>query len=177
MAQAVGPPGLLAFAEQVYPALDRYSYYQLLRVDPKADTRTIRASYYKIATQLHPDRYQSLVDAATRERLETIYARITEAYRVLTHADKRAAYDAGLAKGRLRETAERQLKRAPEDSLSHEQAKKFFKLGMVCFANKDWKGAVMNFNFARSFEPDAAIIAEKLAEAQAAAKSGGTPQR
>src|SRR3954447_26444200 len=94
MTQGSAPAGLLAFAEQVYPALDRYSYYQLLRVDPKADTRAIRTSYYKIATQLHPDRYQSLVDAETRERLETIYARINEAYRVLTHGEKRAAYDA-----------------------------------------------------------------------------------
>jgi DnaJ-class molecular chaperone len=174
MSKPSGPPGLLAFAEQVYPALDRYSYYQLLRVDPKADVRTIRASYYKIATQLHPDRYQSLVDAGTRDRLETIYARITEGYRVLTNREKRDAYDAGLTKGRLRETAERQLKKAPEDALSHPEAKKFFRLGLICFGNHDWKGAVMNFNFARSFEPDAPVIAEKLAEAQVAAK-GGSP--
>jgi DnaJ-class molecular chaperone len=174
MAQPSGPPGLLAFADQVYPALHRYSYYQLLRIDPKADVRTIRASYYKIATQLHPDRYQSLVDAGTRDRLETIYARITEAYRVLTNPDKRAAYDAGLAKGKLRETSERQLTRIPEDALGHPEAKKFFRLGMVCFGNRDWKGAVMNFNFAKSFEPDAPIIAEKLAEAQAAAKGGAS---
>jgi DnaJ-class molecular chaperone len=174
MTKPSGPPGLLAFAEQVYPALDRYSYYQLLRVDPKADVRTVRASYYKIATQLHPDRYQSLVDPETRERLESIYARINEAYRVLTNYDRRAAYDAGLAKGRLRETAERTLKKVPEDALAHPEAKKFFRLGMVCFGNRDWKGAVMNFNFAKSFEPDAPIIAEKLAEAQAAAK--GAPR-
>jgi curved DNA-binding protein CbpA len=172
-----GPPGLLAFAQQVYPALDGYSYYQLLRVDPKADTRTIRISYYKIATQLHPDRYQSLVDPDTRDRLETIYARINEAYRILTNGEKRAAYDAGLQKGKLRETGERPLKRTPEDTIAHAEAKKFFRLGMVCFGNKDWKGAVMNFNFAKSFEPDAAVIAEKLAEAQAAAKGSGPPQR
>jgi curved DNA-binding protein CbpA len=177
MSQPSGPAGLLAFAEQVYPMLDRYSYYQLMRVPPNADTRTIRASYYKIATQLHPDRYLSLVDADTRDRLESIYARINEAYRILTHADKRAAYDAGLAKGKLRaETGERPIRKNPEDALSHAEAKKFFRLGMVCFVNRDWKGAVMNFNFARSFEPDAPIIAEKLAEAQAAAK-GGTPRR
>jgi curved DNA-binding protein CbpA len=167
---------LLAFAEQVYPALDRYSYYQLLRVDPKADTRTIRASYYKIAAQLHPDRYTSLVDADTRDRLETIYARINEGYRVLMNGQKRAAYDAGLTQGKLREAVERPLTKKPEDALSHPESKKFFRLGMVCFGNKDWKGAIMNFNFAKTFEPNAPVIAEKLAEAQAAAK-GGTPSR
>jgi len=170
MAQASGPASLLAFAEQVYPMLERYSYYQLLRVAPNADTRAIRASYYKIATQLHPDRYENLVDPETRDRLVSIYARINEGYRVLTNGEKRAAYDAGLARGKLRETGERQLRKNPEDALTHPDAKKFFRLGMVCFGNKDWKGAVMNFNFARSFEPDAPLIAEKLAEAQAAAK-------
>ena len=39
---------------------------------------------------------------------------------------------------------------------------------MVSFGRKDWKGAVMNFNFARNFEPAAPVITEKLAEAQAA---------
>ena len=71
MAQASGPASLLAFAEQVYPVLERYSYYQLLRVAPNADTRTIRASYYKIATQLHPDRYEKLVDPETRGKIRT----------------------------------------------------------------------------------------------------------
>src|SRR6185436_5809926 len=75
MAQASGPAALLAFAEQVYPMLERYSYYQLLRVSLSADTHAIRTSYYKIATQLHPDRYQNLVDPETRDRLESIYAR------------------------------------------------------------------------------------------------------
>jgi curved DNA-binding protein CbpA len=177
MTQGSAPAGLLAFAEQVYPKLDRYTYYQLLRVDPKADTQAIRASYYKIATQLHPDRYMSLVDAATRDRLESIYARINEGYRVLMNGEKRAAYDAGLARGKMRETGERPLRRNPEDVLTHPEAKKFFRLGMVCFGNKDWKGAAMNFNFARSFEPNAPLIAEKLAEAQAAAKGGGPPSR
>jgi curved DNA-binding protein CbpA len=171
MAQGSGPASLLAFAEQVYPILERYSYYQLLRVAPNADTRTIRASYYKIAAQLHPDRYQNLVDPETRERLVTIYARINEGYRVLTNGEKRAAYDAGLSKGKLRETGERPLRKNPEDVLTHPEAKKFFRLGMVCFGNKDWKGAVMNFNFARTFAPDAPLINEKLAEAQAAAKT------
>jgi hypothetical protein len=56
----------------------------------------------------------------------------------------------------------------PEDTIQHEEAKKFFRLGMICLGSKDWKGAVMNFNFAKSFEPNAAMIKQKLAEAQAA---------
>jgi DnaJ-class molecular chaperone len=168
-----GPAELTAFARQVYPALDRYSYYQLLRVAPTADARTIRASYYKIAAQLHPDRYFNFPDTSTRDQLETIYARVCEAYRVLISPDKRVSYDRGLAQGKMRyDAGERQPQgpKNPEDSLSHPDAKRFFRLGMVCLGKKDWKGALMNFNFAKTFEPGSAIIAEKIAAAQAGAK-------
>jgi curved DNA-binding protein CbpA len=172
---APGPAELAAFARQVYPGLDQYSYYQLLRVAPAADARAIRASYYRIAAQLHPDRYHNLADGAMRDQLETIYARISEAYRVLINQDKRIAYDRALAQGKMRyDAGERQPQgpKNPEDTLTSAQGKKFFRLGMICLGKKDWKGAVMNFNFARTFEPGAPAIAEKLAEAQAAAGAG-----
>jgi curved DNA-binding protein CbpA len=176
-----GPPvpgeaELAAFARQVFPGLDRYSYYQLLRVPPEADGRAIRASYYKIAGQLHPDRYHSLANAKLRDQLETIYARITEAYRVLTSPEKRTAYDRALAQGKMRyevtDRAVQQGPKNPEDTITHPQSKKFFRLGMMSLGKKDWKGAVMNFNFAKTFEPNSAVILEKLAEAQA----GGKPR-
>jgi DnaJ-class molecular chaperone len=173
-AGAPGAPELAAFARQVYPGLDRYSYYQLLRVPPEADARAIRASYYKIAAQLHPDRYHNLPDPTMREQLESIYARVCEAYRVLVHPDKRAAYDRGLAQGKMRyEAGDRPPAgpKNPEDSISHPQSKKFFRLGMMCLGKKDWKGAAMNFNFAKTFEPDSPVIAEKLAEAMAGGKT------
>jgi DnaJ-class molecular chaperone len=173
-AGAPGAAELAAFARQVFPGLDKYSYYQLMRVPPEADARAVRASYYRIAAQLHPDRYHNLPDVAMREQLESIYARICEAYRVLVDPGKRAAYDRGLAQGRMRyDGGDRppQGPKNPEDSITHPQSKKFFRLGMMSLGRKDWKGAVMNFNFAKTFEPDSPVIAEKLAEAQAGAKA------
>jgi len=32
---------------------------------------------------------------------------------------------------------------------------------MISLGRKDWKGAVMSFNFARSYEPSSALIAQK----------------
>src|SRR3954471_5171102 len=146
-AETPGPAELIAFARQVMPVLDGYSYYQLLRVPPTSDTRTIRASYYKIAAQLHPDRYFSILDSTTRDQLESIYARITEASRVLTSGEKRAQYDESLKKGARRyETRERAAMGPPnpEDTLAHPQAKKFFRMGMVCLGRKDYNGAALN---------------------------------
>src|SRR5262249_20717310 len=108
-----------------------------------------------------------------------IFARITEGYRVLSDLEKRAAYDKGLGEGKMRYVLSERASRAPknpEDSITHPEAKKFYRLGMVCAARKDWKGAVMNLNWARAFEPGSTVIAEKLAEAQAQSKGPGAPQ-
>jgi curved DNA-binding protein CbpA len=167
---------LRVFAERVFPALADRSYYQLLNVPPTADAPAVRAAFYKLAGQLHPDRFHALGDGEVKERLETIYARVCEAYRVLSSPERRAAYDKVLATGKKRlETVERDsgAPRNPEDSLKHPEAKKFYRLAMVCAVKRDWKGAVMNLGFARNFEPAAPLIAEKLAEAQAALKGAG----
>jgi uncharacterized protein HemY len=113
-----------------------------------------------------------------------IYARVCEGYRVLTTPDKRVAYERALSQGEKRLTTTDRESRGlhnPEDALQHPEAKKFFRMGMICFARKDWKGAIMSFNFARAFEPQAALIVQKLAEAQAAlgqpGGAGGTPPK
>jgi curved DNA-binding protein CbpA len=166
---------LRAFADKVFPTLGQRNYYQLLNLPAgTSDAAAVRAAFYRVATQLHPDRFMAIADAQTRERLETIYARVSEAYRVLSNAERRATYDGGLAAGKLRlDLSQRESgPKSPEDSLSHPEAKKFFRLAMACAADRDWKGTVLNLTFARTFEPGAAVIAEKLAEAQAAQKAG-----
>jgi curved DNA-binding protein CbpA len=170
---------LRTFAERIFPTLEQHSYYQLLNVPAESDLTVIRSAFYRLAAQLHPDRFHALGEAEIRERLETIYARICEAYRVLANPERRATYNKSLAAGKKRfDLVSREVTgpKNPEDSLKHPEAKKFFRLGMVCLGKKDWKGAVMNFNFAHSFEPGSRLVADKLAEAQsaaAAAKGGG----
>lgn len=162
---------LVSFARLVEPTLDDRTYYELLNVDTKANLPAVRRAFYDLAAKLHPDRYASLQDQEAKQKLESIYARIAEGYRVLSDPQKRAAYDEALARGqkRLVVTArERRGPTNPDEQLKHPEAKKFFRLGMIALNNRDFKGAALNFNFARTFEPGAAIIAEKLAEAKAA---------
>jgi DnaJ-class molecular chaperone len=148
----------------MYGRLDQLSYYDLLGLSFAAGTAEIRTAFYRLSNDLHPDRYHTLADRELKDRLETIYARICEGYRVLTTPDKRTAYD-----------RESRAPQSPEDSIKHEEAKKFFRLGMISLARKDFKGAAMNFNFARSFEPNATIINQKLGEAQVALGKPGGP--
>jgi DnaJ-class molecular chaperone len=174
---------LRTFAESVYPTLDQRNYYELLNVPAAAELRAIRAAFYRLAAQLHPDRFYALGQSEVRERLETIYARICEAYRVLADPERRSSYNQTLAAGRKRlDLAGRVAAgpRNPEDSLKEPEARKFFRLGMVCLGKKDWRGAVMNFTFAHSFEPASQLVAEKLGQAQAAAaaaKGSGTSRK
>lgn len=163
---------LASFARSVEPTLDDRSYYDLLNVNPKVDAPTLRKAFYDVAAKLHPDRYASLADLEAKRKLETIYARIAEGYRVLSDPAKRTQYDDALTKGQKRlvtTSRERRGPTNPEDLIKHPEAKKFFRLGMIALRNQDFKGAALNLNFARTFEPDTAIIAEKLAEAKAAA--------
>jgi DnaJ-class molecular chaperone len=172
------PEQLAQFVQQIWGKLDQLSYFDLLGLPSGATVQEVRAAFYRLSNDLHPDRYHRLSNRELRDRLETIYARMCEGYRVLTTAERRTAYLRALGEGRKRlysTDRESRAPQSPEDSIQHEEAKKFFRLGMISLASKDWKGATMNFNFARSFEPNSAIIKQKLAEAQAGLGKPGGP--
>ena len=169
---------LAQFVQQMYGKLDQLTYFELLGLPSGATVAEIRAAFYRMSHDLHPDRYHRIDNRELRDRLETIYARMCEGYRVLTTPERRNAYQRVLAEGKKRlSTTDRDSRapQSPEDTIKHEEAKKFFRMGMLCMGSKDLKGAVMNFNFAKSFEPNSAIIKQKLAEAQAGLTKPGGP--
>ena len=61
-------------------------YYSILGVDPKADDKTIKSAYRKLARKYHPD-------VNSEQGAEDKFKEVAEAYDVLKHADKRAEYD------------------------------------------------------------------------------------
>lgn len=75
---------LVTLAAQIFPKLDHLSYYDLLGLSATANEGQIKAAFYRVSRDLHPDRYHMLPDRELRDRLESIYARICEGYRVLT---------------------------------------------------------------------------------------------
>jgi DnaJ-class molecular chaperone len=169
---------LTQFVQDMYGRLDQLSYFDLLGLPTGATATEIRSAFYRMSHDLHPDRYHRMDNRELRDRLETIYARMCEGYRVLTTPDRRNAYLRVLGEGKKRLSSTDRDSRAPqtpEDSIKHEEAKKFFRLGMISMSTRDWKGAIMNFNFAKSFEPNSAIIKQKLAEAQAAVPKPAGP--
>lgn len=154
------------FVEQAHPTLDQRSYYELLGVPRDAPPDRIQQAFYARAGRLHPDRYFRLAEGGVRDKLVAIYARITEAYKVLSDPQKRAQYDKGLAEGRLRFAAvtEREVKRPanPEDQVSGREAKRFTKLAFTQLGGGNIKGALMNLRFALQLEPGSAFLQEQI---------------
>lgn len=63
------------------------TYYEMLRVSPRADAAGVRAAYRKLAQQYHPDKMPG--DA----KAEQVMAALNEAYAVLSNPQQRARYD------------------------------------------------------------------------------------
>lgn len=72
------------------------THYETLGVSPKATAAEIRSAYRKLVLIHHPDRSKA-ADASTK------FARISEAYQVLSDPDQRRAYDNALVLARERE--------------------------------------------------------------------------
>lgn len=62
-------------------------YYQTLGVDRSASTEQIKRAYRKLANKHHPDKNKDDPNAAEQ------FAKVSEAYEVLSDRDKRAKYD------------------------------------------------------------------------------------
>jgi DnaJ-class molecular chaperone len=169
---------LASFARAVSPTLDDKSYYDLLNVNTNSNIPDIRQAYYKVASQLHPDRYIQMKDVEARDKLNTIYARITEGYRVLTDPVKRREYDEALAKGQKRlVTTQRDRKgpKAQDEGVQNPDARRFFRMGVTALDQRDYRGAALNFKLALAYEPTSALIKEKLTQATSMQSQAGPP--
>ncbi|MEI7904132.1 MAG: DnaJ domain-containing protein, partial [Candidatus Firestonebacteria bacterium] len=67
--------------------MDYKDYYKTLNVDKKADEKSIKESYRKLARKFHPDLNPG------NKRAEEKFKEINEAYGVLGDANKRSKYD------------------------------------------------------------------------------------
>jgi DnaJ-domain-containing protein 1 len=71
------------------------SHYDVLGVDSSAAAETLKSAYYDLARRYHPDRFRK-TDPELLTRLESAFARITQAYDTLRDDDLRANYNAKL---------------------------------------------------------------------------------
>jgi len=91
-------------------------FYEVLGVTRQATTAEIKTAYYHLAKKYHPDRYHQCDSGDLRNKLETLFALITQAYDILSQPADRAGYDERIRKasGSLPNTAPRTPATTPE---------------------------------------------------------------
>lgn len=115
------------------------NHYNVLDLPITADVAEIKASYYMHARRYHPDRFHGKAQPDLHARIESTFARITQAYETLIDPSSRTAYDAKLAaQQKAREFAAGSSKAAKLDDLASEQAGSDF-------PTEDLQGAEANF--------------------------------
>jgi curved DNA-binding protein CbpA len=157
------------FVERAYQVLGEVTYYQILGVAREVSADEVRAAYYKLAANLHPDVHGDGVDPEYKQKLTSVFSRVVEAYRVLSSASERASYDAGLAEGEVRLSSGVRLKPKPEDMIVDPGARRFYLLGLRALEDHDAKSAIINLKMARSCEA-CPVIEQALAQAEAKLK-------
>jgi len=100
-------------------------FYDVLGVTRHATTAEIKAAYYHLAKKYHPDRYHQRDAGDLRNKLEALFAMITQAYDTLSQSTERAVYDERIRKasGSLAQAVSRTVPLAtPEPAVKESQA-------------------------------------------------------
>jgi curved DNA-binding protein CbpA len=98
-AAAPGVPGAIADVVAFHQTMSQKNYYQLLEVSKTATDEEIKKAYFLMARRFHPDRFDRVSSTAFRGQIDEVFDAITNAHRVLSNKDKRAAYDSNTAAG------------------------------------------------------------------------------
>jgi curved DNA-binding protein CbpA len=161
--------------------IDRLDYYQLLKLDPHANTNQLRDAYHDARKRFHPDCYLKDPDEI-RGAVDRIARRITEGYMVLRDRQRRAAYDNALTSGHLRLSHE-----VEEDAKTEVQQQRGAtpngKRYLTLCEEEERRGAlpkaIQHLKTAITFEPKNLVFRQKLdrlEQALKAAKKGSTPK-
>lgn len=146
--------------------LERMDYYRLLRIEPDASSREVRAAYHRARREFHPDAFLNQ-EADLQAAVDQIARRITESYMVLRIPLRRQTYDRGLAEGELRWRPE------TEGAMREEQAarrgatangRRFFALCLEEERRGDLARAVSHLRMALTFESGNGYFRERLAD-------------
>jgi tetratricopeptide (TPR) repeat protein len=96
--------------------LDDLDHYTLLGVGKEADKKTVKRSYFELASLMHPDRYFKKNLGSFKGKMEALFGRITEAHDILVDAAKRLDYDAYLDEVATTKGMEAMFERALEET-------------------------------------------------------------
>ncbi|MCO4772393.1 MAG: DnaJ domain-containing protein [Deltaproteobacteria bacterium] len=104
-----------AAIDMTYTGIDEKSFYEVLLLPRTADAKAIKRAYYRLSKEYHPDKFYRKNLGPYKLKLEVIFNKITEAYRILSDVEARQDYD-DLVFGKPEK--EEQLRTAPVSEAS-----------------------------------------------------------
>jgi curved DNA-binding protein CbpA len=128
----------------LFDARERFrdaNHYQVLGVKRGADADTVRAAYFEAAKKFHTDAFSGMELGSARPLVEELFARVGEAYGVLTNPARRAEYEVYL---------DRKAKGLPTDVSAILRAEETFRRGEKLFKSGRWDEAEAAFREAVS---------------------------
>lgn len=120
--------------EDTFDKLKTTDLYGLLNVKKEISQDEIKKAYYRMAKVFHPDRHFSLPSETLKNKLNTIFSQITEAYRILSDHKLRNNYDQSLS-----------IKPAKIESSNVEIARVRFREGKEAFGRMAFSNAAELF--------------------------------
>ena len=79
--------------ELAFDGIDDKSFYEILLLPRTADQKAVKRAYYRLSKEYHPDKFYRKTLGPYKVKLEVIFNKVTEAYRILQDVDSRADYD------------------------------------------------------------------------------------
>lgn len=134
-----------------YRSLQSTDHYRLLGVRRNASADDIKQAYVTLSREMHPDRFHKANVGDRKEIIETVFARISEAYEVLKDPEKRDEYNESL----LPESARRE--RAEQEAAAPKlgaDAAKITELAQQAMRQGDYHSALRSFKIAASLDPN-----------------------
>jgi hypothetical protein len=170
--------------EYLFNGLDSLDYYSFLEIDKRETSDKIKRAYYQAAKKFHPDKHLHLPSDIFKKKLNTIFAHLTEIYKILSNPERRIQYDKNLsvqqapmhrsntdlAKVRFQEGKEAFRKGTYAEAkdlfgqavyLDSSVAEYYFNLGIALVKTDKFREAVNIFNQAIKLDP---MNADYLAE-------------
>jgi tetratricopeptide (TPR) repeat protein len=106
------------------------SHYEALGLEVDAGPTQIKKAYFQLAKKFHPDVLARLDLDDIRAQTDQVFARISEAFEILSNADKRAAYDRG------------DVEATEIDTARLAQAETSFRKGEILLKMGNFRGAI-----------------------------------
>jgi tetratricopeptide (TPR) repeat protein len=104
--------------------VENQNYFEMLGLDKKAQGPEIKAEFFKLAKDFHPDRLPTEL-APLRPCVEVIFGYLNEAYKTLDDEEQRTQYLRAVREGGGTPAAERMMQQILDSALAYERVQVF----------------------------------------------------